>query len=225
MNQQEFSFVELRSLRNASKGVKRVTKNLKDALWKIAFEISNLGSEGDSIIIAESKMAYQREYVIIEGAGGYNFLIAGSEKAGDIAFWTDDNFRIDGDWKCLDWDKTYSDIRCVKEATRDDYVAFAEQLVNIMKGFAKLWKDREAKYEDLFGKIAPCIAILDENLSEVERIEKESFEMDADLETAAAMLEKWRDESVDKRLQTFIDVVLRYIVKGARAIQVGAELA
>ena len=137
----QFTSSQLRLLKNASEGVKRVTEQLEKTIYEIAYLVSDLGSKNDSITIDKKQLQ-----IIEDTDTGYNYLTLTTEQKTEA-----DLYGIIFDYardykKIIDFNIENEPLSYRfhgYKPTRDYYKFFAENLGDILQGFITLWKSQE----------------------------------------------------------------------------------
>ncbi len=136
---------EFRTLRKASEGIIRVTEQMNDLVYNIAYEISNLGKPFDSVIIAGETLRIAKIHVPSNGTD-YDYLLLKDGQNGICLFdikreklgseyLTDLGYLADPHTYCL--------------PTREQKIWFLQHVAEILTAFTSLWQQQERETTDL----------------------------------------------------------------------------
>lgn len=148
---QTLSSSQLRTLRNASESVIRVTEQLKDLVYEIANLISNNLENWD--IIQTSKQKY---YIVEDEKTGYKFLVTDTRKYTTVNVVPAICFDVVKEKTIL----TNSEEGLIFELSipsRDDYKQFAEDLKEILTETQKIIDSRQNETEAIITQLKKII--------------------------------------------------------------------
>lgn len=136
-----FTPPQLRLLRNASAGVSRVTRQLEETIYEVAYLISDLATNFDTIKVAEKTLQ-----IVEDLHTGYKYLVIEKEQHTDLDFsGVIFDFMKQGikmiNYKCETEPFSYS-FKGTKPS-REDCKWFAENTGEIIQQFIDLWKGQE----------------------------------------------------------------------------------
>ncbi|MBA7669249.1 hypothetical protein ES703_77378 [subsurface metagenome] len=136
---------EFKTLNKASEGISRVTDLMSDLVYRIAYEIADLGSPGDSVTIGDLTLSIVTIHTSFNG-GCYNYL-KGPQRGNSICLF---------DIKCKKFGSEYKpddgyleDPEPYEEPTRGQQKWFLQHVAEIIQGFTILWHEEEERIDSL----------------------------------------------------------------------------
>ena len=139
----QFTSSQLRSLRNASTGIKRVTKQLEGLVYDIAYHIVEMSPAGTNVItVAGHNIAISELYPTNQKGSSFHYLVDVKTNtvfdttwAYSSSFWASHELSDTG---MFDSPEEYH------KPTKEKIKWFIEHLGKILEGFTNLW-EKESK--------------------------------------------------------------------------------
>jgi len=150
---------QFRTLRKASEGITRVTEQMTNLVYDIAYQISDLGKPNDSVIVAGETLRIARIQVPAKDSV-YNYLLlkdghnclclfdSKHEKLGS-EYLTDLGYLADPNNYC--------------PPTREQKIFFLQNLTAIIQAFTNLWIEQEREITDLLERVKLAICKIGED--------------------------------------------------------------
>lgn len=149
---------EFRTLRKASEGITRVTQQMTNLVYDIAYEISNLGKPNDSVIVAGETLRIVRIQVPANDTL-YNYLLL---KDGKYCLCLFDIKREKLGSEYLTDLGYLADLNTYCPPTREQKIFFLQNLTEIIQAFTTLWIEQERKIPELLERVKLAISKIGE---------------------------------------------------------------
>lgn len=144
----QFTSSQLRTLRNASEGIKRVTKQLEQLVYDIAYHIVEMSPAKENIItVAGHNIAVVELYPTNQKGASFHYLIDvntntifDSTWAFSDSFWASEELNDTG---------MFDDPEEYYKPTKEITKWFIEHLGEILEGFTNLWEKETKEKSEL----------------------------------------------------------------------------
>jgi len=151
--------VQFKTLRKASEGVTRVTQQMINLVYDIAYEISDLGKPNDFVIVAGETLRIARiqvpakdsvyNYLLLQDGQNYLCLFDSKQEKLGSEYLSDSGYLEDSNTYC--------------PPTREQKIFFLQNVTEIITAFTTLWQEQERKITDLLERVKLAICKIGED--------------------------------------------------------------